>query len=137
MRIQAIVQDLHFNPRPPWGGRLYLYYTYIEKKVFQSTPSVGRATPDLPRERTSQKISIHALRGEGDDNWNLGFSTAIISIHALRGEGDFIASPTVPATMAFQSTPSVGRATYSKSNSTSNNGISIHALRGEGDNHRA
>ena len=35
----------HFNPRPPWGGRLFrglLARTRI--KVFQSTPSVGRAT---------------------------------------------------------------------------------------------
>ena len=37
-----------------------------------------------------QKISIHALRGEGDVN-NLTFTDVTnISIHALRGEGDII-----------------------------------------------
>ena len=33
-------------------------------------------------------ISIHALRGEGDDNLKLGYGGTKISIHALRGEGD-------------------------------------------------
>ena len=60
----------------------------------------------MPRE----KISIHALRGEGDGNvTGTGFPT-VISIHALRGEGD---------------------STFALNNSI--NAISIHALRGEGD----
>ena len=35
----------YFNPRPPWGGRLpsQLVGVYFEE-LFQSTPSVGRAT---------------------------------------------------------------------------------------------
>ena len=34
-------------------------------------------------------ISIHALRGEGDDDGALDWDSVIgISIHALRGEGD-------------------------------------------------
>ena len=33
---------------------------------FQSTPSVGRATRLPHRTYTSRRISIHALRGEGD-----------------------------------------------------------------------
>ena len=34
-------------------------------------------------------ISIHALRGEGDKGDNITFNTSsLISIHALRGEGD-------------------------------------------------
>lgn len=39
--------------------------------------------------RGSEKITIHALRGEGD-LYLLGgsFSGLLISIHALRGEGD-------------------------------------------------
>ena len=80
--------------------------------LFQSTPSVGRATNIRRRVSKDRIISIHALRGEGDlakrcDRCGKFY----ISIHALRGEGD-------PATMAkitihrrFQSTPSVGRAT--------------------------
>ena len=57
------------------------------------------------------KISIHALRGEGD-NQDCIFDSATfdISIHALRGEGD----------VSF-----CGKKEKSS--------ISIHALRGEGD----
>ena len=56
-------------------------------------------------------ISIHALRGEGDnyvENHYYGFND--ISIHALRGEGDLTV--------------------YSTDGEST---ISIHALRGEGD----
>ena len=35
-----------------------------------------------------QMISIHALRGEGDEVCPLVFDAFGISIHALRGEGD-------------------------------------------------
>ena len=33
-----------FNPRPPWGGRLHYPHSSILSFLFQSTPSVGRAT---------------------------------------------------------------------------------------------
>ena len=33
-------------------------------------------------------ISIHALRGEGDDRQTDNYFLSKISIHALRGEGD-------------------------------------------------
>ena len=34
----------YFNPRPPWGGRRYLVVRRPSVDIFQSTPSVGRAT---------------------------------------------------------------------------------------------
>ena len=55
---------------------------------FQSTPSVGRATDVEYLERLLYRISIHALRGEGDDSSIDKGVDRIISIHALRGEGD-------------------------------------------------
>ena len=62
--LPALIDD--FNPRPPWGGRLY----------------------KAPVRDTDFVISIHALRGEGDrDCGNCKFYKTI-SIHALRGEGD-------------------------------------------------
>ena len=57
------------------------------------------------------EISIHALRGEGDNARILRKYTQCISIHALRGEGDF----------TTEELPETERR------------ISIHALRGEGD----
>ena len=101
----------HFNPRPPWGGRpsseapVVLITVFqstpsvgratriklpFEKlrEIFQSTPSVGRATKNAqPQSHTSQ-ISIHALRGEGDMGYIGILWVEEISIHALRGEGD-------------------------------------------------
>ena len=56
-----------------------------------------------------------------------------ISIHALRGEGDHNFSSVIYCYRKFQSTPSVGRATFLYFLNRSQIVISIHALRGEGD----
>ena len=56
-----------------------------------------------------------------------------ISIHALRGEGDAIAHAADIKFIVFQSTPSVGRATTHGRAENVITMISIHALRGEGD----
>ena len=79
----------NFNPRPPWGGRhvrdsafgipsafqstpsvgraTKLFQKYFDDKTkFQSTPSVGRATNCVRLKLNNIRISIHALRGEGD-----------------------------------------------------------------------
>ena len=39
----------------------------IDDLEFQSTPSVGRATKDKAMDKNQVSISIHALRGEGDE----------------------------------------------------------------------
>ena len=81
------------------------------------------------------KISIHALRGEGDYNLNHIEKPYFISIHALRGEGDNKIDTCNHKTNKFQSTPSVGRATCPRCKKQRSLPISIHALRGEGDVH--
>ena len=60
----------------------------IMQSVFQSTPSVGRATIVAVPVTFKLIISIHALRGEGDYKIYSGNANEAISIHALRGEGD-------------------------------------------------
>ena len=79
--------------------------------IFLSTPSARRATRTiwvcLPRSR----ISIHALREEGDIQQQRMKASRTISIHALREEGDSAAA---------------GSRGCSRQ-------ISIHALREEGD----
>ena len=100
-----------FNPRPPWGGRPCWFFHVFPHLLFQSTPSVGRATflcglisyavlfqstPSVGRATNliglygrAFIISIHALRGEGDTGpTNAQGYYKSISIHALRGEGD-------------------------------------------------
>ena len=56
-----------------------------------------------------------------------------ISIHALRAEGDGEENVTEAVKRAFQSTPSVRRATFASLVHFGQDGISIHALRAEGD----
>ena len=123
-----------FYPRPPRGGRPQNCYQSRGMIPFLSTPSARRATAYLGVNPTKERISIHALREEGDalhpyhvihtDDFyprpprggrgcrlsgHRGDHT--ISIHALREEGD------------------VGRV----KDDIKPNQISIHALREEGD----
>ena len=128
------IEFTDFYPRPPWGGRpkkasLFLWVS---------------------------KISIHALRGEGDG------PSSRVALHT----GIFLSTPSVGRATAvsvdgivwlrnfyprppwggrpkrlrryrksnvFLSTPSVGRATQKECAAKIGLSISIHALRGEGD----
>ena len=125
------------------------------RKRFLSTPSARRATTGSLAKQQRTGISIHALREEGDINFQLPRIPRSISIHALREEGDKTFSvfemllshfyPRPPrggrlrmpaflfAVTAFLSTPSARRATSYAGLSFCSNGISIHALREEGD----
>ena len=62
----ALQLQQNFYPRPPWGGRLAFSCVFFMCLLFLSTPSVGRATGSFCLIRLYHKISIHALRGEGD-----------------------------------------------------------------------
>ena len=79
--------------------------------LFLSTPSARRAT-------TINRLSVKALR---------------ISIHALREEGDRERRNARGHPVIFLSTPSARRATAQRSGLKSLLNISIHALREEGD----
>ena len=57
---------VHFYPRPPRGGRQYTGSMYKEFMLFLSTPSARRATVAADKVATVIRISIHALREEGD-----------------------------------------------------------------------
>ena len=56
----------HFYPRPPRGGRQTAVSTAVKGLIFLSTPSARRATLPPPSASTVMRISIHALREEGD-----------------------------------------------------------------------
>ena len=62
---------------------------------FLSTPSARRATRLLRCPSVLCRISIHALREEGDFNEIHKTKMRYISIHALREEGDPLSSPSV------------------------------------------
>ena len=149
--------DKHFNPRPPWGGRHFTMMDNLGVAIFQSTPSVGRATilcsvemrfksdfnprppwggrPEQSAEiqKANQKFQSTPSVGRATDDHDVQLEHVTISIHALRGEGDANAPPKRSWGCLFQSTPSVGRATTAVNMMYSDYYISIHALRGEGD----
>ena len=56
----------NFYPRPPRGGRRYRSAAYNATIKFLSTPSARRATKRCRPCHTQCRISIHALREEGD-----------------------------------------------------------------------
>ena len=100
-----------FYPRPPRGGRHCGMLLAFINWLFLSTPSARRATDGLQGHSKYRKISIHALREEGDPpiSWPYHQTSYFyprpprggrqgvegqlkediaISIHALREEGD-------------------------------------------------
>ena len=101
---------------------------------FQSTPSVGRATRERYGTSRRRAISIHALRGEGDDELSSMSSIKYISIHALRGEGDKNPSrlSRMPGVISIHALRGEGDL-QAIATRVSTGDISIHALRGEGD----
>ena len=126
--------NYNFNPRPPWGGRLLGFFMRTRLKIFQSTPSVGRATqnkiiasftrpkfqstPSVGRatkrkqpNQSSTDISIHALRGEGDASVRLGLCARLNFNPRPPWGGRHFCNRSVRSFNIFQSTPSVGRAT--------------------------
>ena len=102
----------YFYPRPPRGGR-------HQKRQLLPEP---------------ERISIHALREEGDPENVVISKMPEISIHALCEEGDGAGLLLSTCKQLFLSTPSARRATTKAVNvSPKNMRISIHALCEEGD----
>ena len=127
--------NVHFYPRPPGGGRLFVCVVVLFNRVFLSTPSGWRATSGFyDYRKAGVEISIHALRVEGDILVApLHRAAAKISIHALRVEGDdILSSSMVLANYFYPRPPGGGRRYINKLEETHRN-ISIHALRVEGD----
>ena len=111
MFASSMPSILNFYPRPPRGGRRPPFFKFggqrlflstpsarrattasvedtVEALEFLSTPSARRATPVPPERTRIQRISIHALREEGDGELLHSAGRHVISIHALREEGD-------------------------------------------------
>ena len=78
-------------------------------------------------------ISIHVLREEDDNSWNLRFLHSCISIHVLREEDDGLFQQLVGVNRAFLSTSSARRTTSAVAGNHHVYQISIHVLREEDD----
>ena len=124
---------------------------------FQSTPSGGKATPARrPRSAPARRFNPR-LPGGRRPRRGVGMGAdRRVSIHAFRGEGDLQRVANTPQLLAFQSTPSGGKATgeqrlsqhciecfnprlpggrrpWDGSTPVPALAVSIHAFRGEGD----
>ena len=125
-----------FYPRPPRGGRQSCTLPPNAFSLFLSPPSARRATTGQRFRRSYQRISIPALREEGDlDRLGGCPPPALISIPALREEGDFQSLVLIRDELLFLSPPSARRATDSRLYKKVRQNISIPALREEGDDH--
>ena len=133
--VKAYNAILYFYPRPPRGGR-------PSNKVRQIAPAkisihALREEGDEPATSNvtgSVGISIHALREEGDSVLDLKVPfIAPISIHALREEGDLFCEPLKSSFGHFYPRPPRGGRLITSLPQKYPPGISIHALREEGD----
>ena len=102
----------NFYPRPPRGGRPPRLPHDLLTKSFLSTPSARRAT----HQRTAESAKIRNFyprppRGGRPKLVCVLFRAVKISIHALREEGDTLSSTPDASSMIFLSTPSARRAT--------------------------
>ena len=125
----------HFNPRPPWGGRRVGEKVVVwVPRLFQSTPSVGRAT-EWQLSREFELGNFNPRPPWGGRREVVAWQSRRISDFNPRPPwgGRRMKTGTNWATLKFQSTPSVGRATTRRENREAEEQISIHALRGEGD----
>ena len=102
---------LYFYPRPPRGGR--------PRRAAYS--------------RSCFRISIHALREEGDSSCLTACSGSTDFYPRPPRGGRPTARPIIKPCSVFLSTPSARRATHTSLTGNGHEPISIHALREEGD----
>ena len=133
MALAKLRCSSHFYPRPPRGGRRQRACGLYPQAIFLSTPSARRATATAKEPDAGGKISIHALREEGDRPAR-GRTPRRTYFYPRPPRGG--RRPSGESTMlidAFLSTPSARRATHHVGGAVLTLEISIHALREEGD----
>ena len=127
----------YFYPRPPRGGRRRLLPGKQPPSGFLSTPSARRATASWKLYLLTGKISIHALREEGDRK-NLAHVHDVIvflSTPSAR-RATFSARRAGRYWMHFYPRPPRGGRLWAQDAANRLLAISIHALREEGDRER-
>ena len=145
-----------FYPRPPRGGRRRPSPVTSAALTFLSTPSARRATSPLPVVGQGRRISIHALREEGDAFPSplpqrrkefLSTPSARRATSEIYGEErayQFLSTPSarratadvpwcIPSTSHFYPRPPRGGRRADSGSGKIGKRISIHALREEGD----
>ena len=132
----AGVLQPNFYPRPPRGGRPRTPAAESNLSEFLSTPSARRATPDVRRFEPCKRFLSTPSARRATCIGRVVRPPSRISIHALREEGDPSTSLLALTQREFLSTPSARRATHAAGRTYGQQVISIHALREEGDTAR-
>ena len=109
--MMSVFAVRNFNPRPPWGGRLKSFDDIPYTRHFNPRPPWGGRRKRANLFYTGRNISIHALRGEGDNATVASFSHQRYFNPRPPWGGRHICISIGHGKSAFQSTPSVGRAT--------------------------
>ena len=104
-------QPLYFYTRPPRGGRLDAGKATIMANLFLSTPSARRATQRQHHLRRRRGISIHALREEGDQQYNEAAASyfVFLSTPSARRATTTCSSSSVTAANFYPRPPRGGR----------------------------
>ena len=123
----------YFYPRPPGGVRQALFRLLPGRTDFYPRPPGGGRPFGVKRNIVKVRISIHALRVEGDLERRDFVVAGGISIHALRVEGDGGAGRRWSSRCHFYPRPPGGGRPLPVWNMLFYFWISIHALRVEGD----
>ena len=105
----------------------------VRHRIFQSTPSVGRATTLSDPQNMPVKFQSTPSVGRATRYNVIGMGCTNISIHALRGEGDRGGLFFFLSSLYFNPRPPWGGRPQAVAIGSVSKGISIHALRGEGD----
>ena len=110
--ISKRIHFIHFNPLPPHGGRQKSGSGLKRLLKFQSTPSAWRETLE-PLHPILHIINFNPLPPHGGRRVVGGYplSSERISIHSLRMEGDAQSRRRCKIDCEFQSTPSAWRET--------------------------
>ena len=132
-RCSRTTERRYFYPRPPRGGRQRARFRSSSSAKFLSTPSARRATFNWrPVHVSGVFLSTPSARRATPVDFSRGVNVRI-SIHALREEGDRWCCRESMNQRRFLSTPSARRATWWAACWLVGWCISIHALREEGD----
>ena len=131
---KSVPERTNFYPRPPGGGRLTLCKSMRYATPFLSTPSGWRATSSILSSRSTNSISIHALRVEGDA---LGYGRSLCARKFLSTPSGWRATRMAVSSACsgyyFYPRPPGGGRPLTLNKELINRYISIHALRVEGD----
>ena len=107
-RRNLACKKCHFNPRPPWGGRLLSQVQGQKPRNFNPRPPWGGRPRGGANSQQQRNFNPRPPWGGRQINNRNSDRKSSISIHALRGEGDVIELIRLKTDMNFNPRPPWG-----------------------------